>query len=141
MSLKVTDSGPPIVQPFTCFKNLLLNLNVHSVESFTNSVLKISLLNKLASTFYEHKFVQWYSWLFLVSKYFVNNGSTSYDTSSSSSSKSGIEDNMLEIFMCHWWNVHFYIKFLNNPILCGKSYSNLSLQICRSHLKQTEIRR
>ena len=25
MSLKVTDSGPPIVQPSTCLKNLLLN--------------------------------------------------------------------------------------------------------------------
>ena len=42
MSLKVTDSGPPIAQPSTCFKNLLLNLKVHSVASFTNNVLKIS---------------------------------------------------------------------------------------------------
>ena len=42
MSLKVTDSGPPIVQPFTCFKNLFLNLKVHSVGSFINNLLKIS---------------------------------------------------------------------------------------------------
>ena len=28
MSLKVTDNGPLIVQPSTCFKNLLLNLNL-----------------------------------------------------------------------------------------------------------------
>ena len=42
MSLKVTDSGPPIVQPSTCFKNLLLNLKVHSVASFVNNHLKIS---------------------------------------------------------------------------------------------------
>ena len=37
MSLKVTDSGPPKVQPSTCFKNLHLN----SVASFTNN-LKIN---------------------------------------------------------------------------------------------------
>ena len=42
MSLKVTDSGPPIVQPSTCFKNLLLNLKVLSVASFINNLLKIS---------------------------------------------------------------------------------------------------
>ena len=41
MSLKVTDSDPPIVQPSTCFKNLLLNLKVHSVASFIN-LLKMS---------------------------------------------------------------------------------------------------
>ena len=33
MSLKVRDDDPPIVQPFTCFKNLQLNLKVHSVAS------------------------------------------------------------------------------------------------------------
>ena len=37
MSLKVTDSGPPIVQPSTCFKNLLLNLKVNSEARFINS--------------------------------------------------------------------------------------------------------
>ena len=42
MSLKVKDSGPPIVQPSTCFKNLLLNLKVHSVASYINNLLKIS---------------------------------------------------------------------------------------------------
>ena len=57
MSLKVTDSGPPIVQPSTCFKNLLLNLKVYSVASFINNLLKISF-EQLAPTFYKHKFVQ-----------------------------------------------------------------------------------
>ena len=42
MSLKVTDSGPPIVQPTTCFMNLLLNLKEYSVASFINNILKIS---------------------------------------------------------------------------------------------------
>ena len=42
MSLKVTDSSPPIVQPSTCFKNLLLNLKVHYAASFINNLLKIS---------------------------------------------------------------------------------------------------
>ena len=42
MSLKVTDSGPPIVQPSTCLKNLLLNLKLHTVASFTNNLLKIN---------------------------------------------------------------------------------------------------
>ena len=41
MSLKVTVSGPPIVQPSTCFKNLLLNLKVYSAASFINNLLKI----------------------------------------------------------------------------------------------------
>ena len=43
MSLKVTDSGPPIVQPFTYFKNLLLNLKVYSAASFINNLRKTSL--------------------------------------------------------------------------------------------------
>ena len=34
MSLKVTDSGPSIVQPLTCFKKMLLKLNVHSLSKF-----------------------------------------------------------------------------------------------------------
>ena len=42
MSLKVTDSGPPIVQSSTCLKNLQLNLQVHSVASFNNNLPKIS---------------------------------------------------------------------------------------------------
>ena len=42
MSLKVTDSGPPIVQLSTCFKNLLLNLELHSVAIFTKKLLKIN---------------------------------------------------------------------------------------------------
>ena len=42
MSLKVTDSGPPIMQASTCLKNLLFSLKVHSVASFINNLLKIS---------------------------------------------------------------------------------------------------
>ena len=42
MLLKVTDSEPPMVQSSTYFKNLLLNLKVHSVGSFINNVLKNS---------------------------------------------------------------------------------------------------
>ena len=42
MSLKVTDSGVPIVQLPTCFTNLLLNLKVQPVASFTNNLLKIN---------------------------------------------------------------------------------------------------
>ena len=42
MSLKVTDSGPLIVKPSTSFKSLLLNLEVHSVASFANNLLKIN---------------------------------------------------------------------------------------------------
>ena len=57
MSLKVTNSGPPIWKPSTCFEDMLLNLKVHSVASFFNNLLK-NISNKLASTFYEHKFVQ-----------------------------------------------------------------------------------
>ena len=56
MSLKVTDSGPPIGQPATCFKNLLLNLKVQSIENFTNN-LKVNF-EKLALAFFEHTFVQ-----------------------------------------------------------------------------------
>ena len=41
MSLKVTDSRPMTVEKLTCFKNLLLNLKVHSVASFTKILLKI----------------------------------------------------------------------------------------------------
>ena len=37
MSLKVTDSGPPIVQTSTYLKNLILNLKVHSVVSLLKS--------------------------------------------------------------------------------------------------------
>ena len=49
MSLKVTDSCPPIVQSSTCFKNLLLNFKVHSVAIFINNLLKIED---------KHKFVE-----------------------------------------------------------------------------------
>ena len=42
MSLKVTDSCPPIAQLSTCFTNLLLNLKLHSVASFINNLPKIS---------------------------------------------------------------------------------------------------
>ena len=58
MSLKVRDSGPPIVQPSTCLKNLLLNLKVHYVVSFLNNLLKISFEQAGVKFFYEHKFVQ-----------------------------------------------------------------------------------
>ena len=76
MSLKVTDSGPSIVQLSTCFKNLLLKLKVHSAASFINNFLKISFEQTGTGIF-------------------VNNDSTPYDTSSSSSCKNGIEGNML----------------------------------------------
>lgn len=39
-SNRLTDSIPPVVQPSTCFKNLLLNLKVESAASFTNNLLK-----------------------------------------------------------------------------------------------------
>ena len=42
MTLKVTDSGPPIVKPSTCFKSLLLTIKVHSVASYTNNLLNIN---------------------------------------------------------------------------------------------------
>ena len=42
MPLKVRDSRPPIVQPCTYLKNLLLNSKVDSVASFINNLLKIS---------------------------------------------------------------------------------------------------
>ena len=42
MTLKVTDSAPPIVKPSTCFKSLLLTLKVHSVASFTKNLLDIN---------------------------------------------------------------------------------------------------
>ena len=57
MSLKVTDSGPPIVQSSTCVNNLLLNLKLHSVASFINNLLKVCF-EHIDVNFYEHKFVQ-----------------------------------------------------------------------------------
>ena len=57
MSPKVTDIGPPIVQPSTCFKNLLLNLKGHSRASFIKNLLKISF-EQISVKLYEHKFVQ-----------------------------------------------------------------------------------
>ena len=39
-SNRLADSNPPVVQPSTCFKNLLLNLKVESAVSFTNNLLK-----------------------------------------------------------------------------------------------------
>ena len=62
-----SDRGPPIVQPSTHVKNLSLNSKIHSVLSFTNNLLK----NKFASTFFERRFVQLYSWLFLPSEYLL----------------------------------------------------------------------
>ena len=53
MSLKVTDSGPPKVQPSTCFKNLHLN----SVASFTNN-LKINFEQIGVNFFFERRFIQ-----------------------------------------------------------------------------------
>ena len=43
MSPKVTNGGLPIVQPSTCLTDPLLNIKVHSVASFINNLLKISL--------------------------------------------------------------------------------------------------
>ena len=40
MSLKLTDSGSPVVKPSTCFENLLLSLKIHSVVRFSDNVLK-----------------------------------------------------------------------------------------------------
>ena len=43
MTLKVTDTGPLIVQLSLCLKKMLLNIKVHSAVNFTNNILKISL--------------------------------------------------------------------------------------------------
>ena len=42
MSLKVTDSSLPIVQPCTCLQDLLLSFKVHFVTIFSNNLLKFS---------------------------------------------------------------------------------------------------
>ena len=44
MSLKVTDNGPPNVQPSFCLKNLWLKVYVNSVANLSDKRLKISLL-------------------------------------------------------------------------------------------------
>ena len=48
---------------------------------------------------------------------FVNNESTSNDTSSLSSSKGGIECNIFGNFAYHRWNIGFYTKLSHNPTL------------------------
>ena len=40
MLLKLTDIGPPIVKPSTCFKNLLLNLKQED-----GCAMEVSLMN------------------------------------------------------------------------------------------------
>ena len=55
--INFTESGPPIVQPSTCFKNMLLNFKVHSVVSFTNNHLKINLEQTVVN-FFDGRFVQ-----------------------------------------------------------------------------------
>ena len=42
MSSKVTDGGSSIVQLSTYFQNMLFNLKVHSLASFSNNLLEIS---------------------------------------------------------------------------------------------------
>ena len=42
MSLKVTDTGPLIVQLSLCLKKMLLNIKVHSAVNLINNILKIS---------------------------------------------------------------------------------------------------
>ena len=44
MSLKVTDNGPPNVQPLFSLKNIWLKVYVHSVANLSDKRLKISLL-------------------------------------------------------------------------------------------------
>ena len=57
MSLKVTDSDLPIVQPSTCLKNLLLNLKVHSENKFRTYwhqlFMKTSLFNDIVDCFFD----------------------------------------------------------------------------------------
>ena len=42
MSLKVTDTGPLIVQLSLCLKKMLLNIKVHSAVNLINNILKFS---------------------------------------------------------------------------------------------------
>ena len=92
MSLNVTGSGPSIVQPLACFKNMLLKLNVHSVSKFYEQ----SSENQFRTYWWQLFMNIWYSWFSI--GILINNGSTSYNTSSSSSCKSVIEDNKLGLF-------------------------------------------
>ena len=45
ISLNVTERGPPMKQPFTCFKNLPLNIKVTSLENLISKSLNINLLH------------------------------------------------------------------------------------------------
>ena len=47
MPLKVAYIGPHIVLPFTCFKNLLLKLKVHSVASDTQGGSRTAAISKM----------------------------------------------------------------------------------------------
>ena len=42
MQLEITDSGLPIVQLSTCFKNLLLNFKAHYIVNSLTNFLKIN---------------------------------------------------------------------------------------------------
>ena len=50
----------------------------------------------------------------------VNNGSTLYDASSSSSCKCGIEETYLRIFAYYQCIIRFYTKFSSNPHMIGQ---------------------
>ena len=52
MSLKLKDSGPPIVQPSNCFKNLLLNLKIHSVASVVFCFVVVVFFSVASVVFY-----------------------------------------------------------------------------------------
>ena len=45
ISLNVTERGPPMKQPFACFKNLPLNIKVTSLENLISKSLNINLLH------------------------------------------------------------------------------------------------
>ena len=95
----------------SCWKNLLLNLKVHSAAKFNNNLLKISFeqigldfLLKLICSIIE----------LIVSsiRMLVNNRSASYDTSPSSSCNGGIEDVMLRSFCVSLMEYSFLHKGL-----------------------------
>ena len=77
-----------------------MNLKVNYVVSFTNNLLKISFEQTCINLFNDivDRFFYWL---------FVNNDYT-YDTSSSSSCKGRIEDNMLE---------NFYVSLMEYSLL------------------------
>ena len=98
MSLKVANSGPPIARPSSSLKNLLLNLKVHSIVRFMNILLKNHFPTNWRQIFIN---MNLFSSILIVSTIgiFVNNDSTSCNTSFSSSCKGRIENNILGNFV------------------------------------------